>query len=65
MITAVRRRISGRLHHLAVRMYDDFHTWELTTPDGELITFSCYWQYTGSWPASIKDDCSCSREDLQ
>lgn len=56
--------LSNRLHLIAARIHEDFHTWEWTTPTGERIKFSCYWQYTGSWPESITERCSCDSEDL-
>lgn len=55
--------LSNRLHLLATRIHNDFHTWEITTPGGDLVTFSCYWQHTGSWLGT--DRCSCECEDLQ
>lgn len=59
--------LSNRLHLLAARIHDDFHTWEWTAPTGEVISFSCYWQHIGSWPEGVRDACSCSedRPDLR
>jgi hypothetical protein len=57
--------LSNRLHLIAAHIHEDFHTWEWTTPTGEIITFSCYWQSTGSWPEAVTDRCSCDSEDLR
>lgn len=55
----MRKRFSSWLHLMATRVYDDFHTTTLVLPDGDEVSFSCYYQWTGSWPASIPDSCSC------
>jgi hypothetical protein len=60
-----RMRLSNRLHLWAARVHDDFHTHEIITPQGDRITFSCYWQWTGSWPGEFEERCSCSAADLQ
>jgi hypothetical protein len=65
-----RMRLSHRLHMWATRVHSDFHTHEITTPQGDVIWFSCYWQWTGSWPIGAQhpgwsERCSCSAEDLQ
>lgn len=58
--------LSNRLHLWAERFYSDFHTVELINKlDGSRVTFSCYWQWTGSWnEADYDDDCSCDNEEL-
>lgn len=60
-----REWLSNELHCIAARVYDDWHTHEVTTPNGDTITFSCYWQWTGSWPSEWDERCSCGAEDLQ
>lgn len=60
-----REYLSHKLHLWATRLYEgDFHTVEITVPTGERITFSCYWQWTGSWP-DWQERCSCDCEDLK
>lgn len=59
-----RMRLSSKLHLWATRIYDDFHTYEMTTPSGEVLTFSCYWQWTASATCDYDDRCSCSTPEL-
>jgi len=54
-----REWLSSKLHMWATYLHNDFHTWELTHPDGERITFSCYWQHMGSWSNAFTERCSC------
>lgn len=57
-----RHRLSSWLHLQATKVYDDWHQWEWTLPDGDKITFGCYYQYVGSWPDSVAETCSCPEE---
>jgi hypothetical protein len=59
MLTEIRKRISNRLHLWGARVYDDFHTLTITSPDGLDIEFACYWQWTGSWPEGWRYECDC------
>lgn len=57
--------LSNKLHLWATRVYDDFHTYEWTTPDGHVIRFSHYWQHCGGWESGVRERCSCTDEDLR
>lgn len=58
-----RQWLSYKLHMWATMVYDDdFHTWKLTAPNGEVVTFSCYWQHTGSWSDYFTETCSCEED---
>lgn len=59
----LRERLANRVHLIAARIYDDWHTLEVTTPSGDVVTFCCYWQWTGSWHGTER--CSCNEEDLR
>ncbi|ORA92123.1 hypothetical protein BST32_01750 [Mycobacteroides abscessus subsp. massiliense] len=61
----MRRRLSDWLHHMAVKVHDDYHHWELKTEDGARVSFGCYWQYALSWTEEFMESCSCYREDLR
>lgn len=56
--------LANRLHLWAERIYPDWHTVKLTNKhDGSQVSFSCHWQWTGSWmEADYHDDCSCENE---
>ena len=60
-----RMRLSSKLHMWAARIHDDFHTWELTSPQGGKVSFSGYWQYAASWTEEFTERCSCDTEELR
>lgn len=60
----MKRWLSHKLHMWATRLHNDFHVIELTTQDGDRVTFACYWQWTGSWSNDWQETCSCDEPDL-